>query len=263
MQADRKRYLIVLRQRILDSFENADWDYIEQLRQQSEVLRYYPKLLLNLSKENEDYPGEVLSILRFVASSDPGTFKRIESYVVLRLLDRREQRRGFVAPTIFGIPELPVVPDLVAVVMPLRKDFSSVFKSVEMACSGAQLHCRRGHDVWEDSAPMQDVFNLVFHSGIVVADFTGKNPNVMYETGIAHTLGKHVVPISQSLDDVPFDLIHHHVVRYSADPDGLVMLQSRLEELLNLIMAPAVAETQIMEGMGADIAKVVPIRQRN
>jgi hypothetical protein len=29
---------------------------------------------------------------------------------------------------------------------------------------------------------------------IVVVDFDTRNPNVFYETGIAHTLGKHVVP---------------------------------------------------------------------
>ena len=40
----------------------------------------------------------------------------------------------------------------------------------------------------------------------MVVDFSGKNANVMYETGIAHTLGKKVIPITQRIDDIPSDM---------------------------------------------------------
>lgn len=33
---------------------------------------------------------------------------------------------------------------------------------------------------------------------MVIADLTGKNPNVFYETGIAHTLGLEVIQITGS-----------------------------------------------------------------
>jgi len=39
-----------------------------------------------------------------------------------------------------------------------------------------------------------------------IADCTGRNPNVFYEIGIAHTLGRNVVMITEA--DVPFDLRH-------------------------------------------------------
>jgi hypothetical protein len=69
---------------------------------------------------------------------------------------------------------------------------------------------------------------LVFRAGAVVVDFTGKNPNVMYETGIAHTLGKIVVPVTQSLDDVPFDMKHHRVQKYLPNTQGLEELRTKL-----------------------------------
>jgi len=254
---DLTRRLVALQKSIVESFDSADWTHVEQLRQQSGVLRYYPKLFHNLSREHRSYPVDVFSVLKFIAANDPVTFSRIESCVVLRILDRRENRRVSVAPKFFTIPALPVVWDLVAVVMPLHRDFSRVFEAIELACGGTHLHCRRGDDVWDDSAAMQDVFNLIFHSGIVVADFSGKSANVMYEIGMAHTLGKHVVPISQSLDDVPFELISHRVIKYSPDPDGLLVLQARLEETLRQVTPPA------MDDIGAAPAKVVPIRQRS
>ena len=43
---------------------------------------------------------------------------------------------------------------------------------------------------------------------------------MFYETGIAHTLGKHVIPITQSSDDVPFDLRHHRYILYTTTVRG-------------------------------------------
>jgi hypothetical protein len=72
----------------------------------------------------------------------------------------------------------------------------------------------------------------------VVVDFTGKNPNVMYEMGIAHTLGKHVVPITQSVEDVPFDIRHHRVLKYLPNAEGLAALQASLSPPLASLASP-------------------------
>ena len=70
---------------------------------------------------------------------------------------------------------------------------------------------------------------------MVIVDFTGKNPNVMYETGIAHTLGKTVIPITQSLDDIPSDLGHHRALKYYPNEEGLRNLSNELYKRLNVI----------------------------
>ena len=59
------------------------------------------------------------------------------------------------------------------------------------------MRCLRADDIWEESTIIQDIFSLILRCEVVVIDCSGKNPNVMYEMGIAHTLGKHVVPITQ------------------------------------------------------------------
>lgn len=73
---------------------------------------------------------------------------------------------------------------------------------------------------------------MIYRAGIVIVDLTCMNPNVIYETGIAHTLGRPVVPISQSIDDVPFDLKHHRVQKYSENSRGLKDLRSSLRTKL-------------------------------
>jgi hypothetical protein len=49
---------------------------------------------------------------------------------------------------------------------------------------------------------------------VVVADLTGKNANIFYEVGIAHTLEKPVLLLAQPMSDVPFDLRHKRVLLY-------------------------------------------------
>lgn len=68
-----------------------------------------------------------------------------------------------------------------------------------------------------------------------MVDFTGKNPNVTYETRIAHTLGKHVIPITQSLADladVPFDMRHHRALAYLPNAEGFAALEAALGKKL-------------------------------
>lgn len=43
----------------------------------------------------------------------------------------------------------------------------------------------------------------------------------MYETGISNILGKTVVPITQSISDIPSDLGHHRALIYLANEQGL------------------------------------------
>jgi hypothetical protein len=59
----------------------------------------------------------------------------------------------------------------------------------------------------------------------------------MYETGIAHTLGKLVIPISQSLDDVPFDMAHHRILKYLANGEGIEDMVVKLANKLRQVSA--------------------------
>ena len=68
--------------------------------------------------------------------------------------------------------------------------------------------CKRADDIWNHDAIIQDVVSLICKSSVVICDLTGKNANVFYEAGIAHSLGKDGMLITQSASYVPFDLRH-------------------------------------------------------
>jgi hypothetical protein len=142
----------------------------------------------------------------------------------------RPERRITFAPNVFDIPPTSVEQDLIAVMMPFNPAFSPIYNAIKDACGRARVWCLRADDIWEQSSIIQDVFNLVFRAQLIIVDFSGKNPNVMYETGIAHTLGKTVIPISQVRADIPFDLQHHRVLSYFPNAQGLADLTNALHE---------------------------------
>jgi hypothetical protein len=51
------------------------------------------------------------------------------------------------------------------------------------------------------------------NSRVVVADLTGRNPNVFYELGIAHSFGKPLISIAESASVLPFDTKDERVIQ--------------------------------------------------
>jgi hypothetical protein len=67
---------------------------------------------------------------------------------------------------------------------------------------------------------------------LVIADCNEKNPNVFYEIGIAHTVGKKVILITRSEKDIPSDIKHFDYIEYMYDPEGAQKLIDTLRKFL-------------------------------
>lgn len=140
-------------------------------------------------------------------------------------------------PNVFQIPEHEnVEPTLASAMMPFDAAFNAVYDAIRQAADNAGLRCRRADDIWENAAIIQDVVSLIDRSRVVVCDCSGRNPNVFYEAGIAHTLGREVILITQSEHDIPFDLRHLRHVRYLNNAEGRTeltrLLQARMQTIL-------------------------------
>jgi hypothetical protein len=98
------------------------------------------------------------------------------------------------------------------------------------------LVCERGDDVFGSNVVMEDIITSIKKSHLIIADLTRKNPNVFYEVGIAHTLGKQVLLLAQSIDDVPFDLRHRRVLLYQYTPHGCKRLEKLLKEKMTQLL---------------------------
>lgn len=143
-------------------------------------------------------------------------------------------------PEIFKVPDKPQNPRLVAVMMPFNVAFRGTYDSIKRVTDYMSLECLRADDIWNNSTFMQDIFDLIFRARVIVVDFTARNPNVMYETGIAHTLGKTVIPITQSIADIPSDLGHHRALKYLPNEEGYRDLSNELYKRLKVVTGSSV-----------------------
>jgi hypothetical protein len=142
-----------------------------------------------------------------------------------------------IRPSVFRVPSGSIENDLVSAMMPFEMSFDRVYNAVKAACGTAALRCLRADDIWDEAEVIQDIFSLIYRSRIVVCDFTGRNPNVFYEAGIAHTLGKTVIPIVQSTDDIPFDLRHFRFIKYLNNGEGREALTKAISAKLAAIIS--------------------------
>ena len=61
---------------------------------------------------------------------------------------------------------------------------------------------------------MEIVWKEINEASFIVADVSNSNPNVLYEVGIAHTLGKEVVILTDKSTEVPFDIRKNRYIEY-------------------------------------------------
>ncbi len=141
-----------------------------------------------------------------------------------------------ISPRVFTLPTSVPEPDLVAVMMPFA-GFDAVYDALKSAAAAADMRCQCADDIWEDDAIMTDVVSLIWRSSVVISDLTGRNANVFYETGIAHTLGRDLIQITQAAADVPFDLQSLRYVKYLPNGEGLQALQAAVTSRLRTLLA--------------------------
>ena len=104
------------------------------------------------------------------------------------------------------------------VIMPFSRDFDDVYASikstVERALAGNSGRCHR----LDESRPAGRITDRLLvelrAASFCIADLTGSKPNVMWEVGYAMAMAKPTVIITQSLQDLPFDLKDMQTLQY-------------------------------------------------
>lgn len=119
---------------------------------------------------------------------------------------------------------------------PFQEPFNSIYKDhVRVSANSMGFTIDRADEIYGTQPIIEDIWEAINCAEIVIADVTGRNPNVMYEIGMAHTVGKPVVIITQSIEDVPFDLRHHRCIVYAYTPPGCRELQEKIEGTLRFL----------------------------
>ena len=245
MDKAQGKELLEIKNIIVNQFGQSEWLELGFYLGCNDLVQNHPRLLRSLSFGDEDYEGNVLSVLDDMIKQNPENFKEIKIYLsdkysapqvseyISTAHEEMPKRMITFSPQVFNIPTKSQNDKLVTVMLPFTQQ--AAFASVKNACDNLGLECKKADDIWENSTFIQDIFELIFTSKVMVADFTGKNPNVFYEVGIAHTLGKTVIPITQSINDVPSDLRHHRALVYYPNEQGYEDLTNEIYKRLRTL----------------------------
>ncbi|MEW8505243.1 MAG: hypothetical protein AB2598_00940 [Candidatus Thiodiazotropha sp.] len=170
------------------------------------------------------------------------TLGKIQAALGISLKDiiNRNDDGQFTVKPVFGKPHDPHCATELFVLMPFLEKMQPVYDDhIKSVAERLSLSVARADDFFSTESVMQEVWNAICSAEILIADCTGRNPNVFYEIGLAHTMGKPVVLITQDETDIPFDLRHRRYIVYEYTPRGMKKFEKQLCEALKTIRMTA------------------------
>lgn len=149
---------------------------------------------------------------------------------------------------VFDGRELIQEDDLAFVLMPYTRPWSQgVWRALKRGIAGARLRPLRAKEM-RGPVIMEDIWSGILRARIIVADVSGRNPNVYYEVGVAHTVGKQILFVCQPRQRIPFDTSQFRHLRYRPTTKGLARLANELRETLAESAPPATKAQRVIPG---------------
>ena len=149
---------------------------------------------------------------------------------------KNEESSLQINPTLFHTRNLKIRNDLCFVLMPFEPPFHRIFNEhLKPILETRFKNVQKADDIYKSTPIIEDIWILINRARLIIADVTNKKSNVFYELGIAHTVGKEVIIITQNEKDIPFDIKHIRYIRYSDDANGWTDLKEKLKKYLESI----------------------------
>lgn len=162
---------------------------------------------------------KVLVVNRVLRRGQIGAFLRGESGCAIRNLVVTDH-----SPTCF-------------VIMQFTDEFDILFKDViRPVCESYGYRVVRGDDFYTSGQIMEDVTQSIQSATLIIADVTPNNPNVFYELGFAHAIGKPTILLSdKKRDRLPFDISGFRALFYDNTIGGKAVVETRLKQHLDAL----------------------------
>jgi hypothetical protein len=124
------------------------------------------------------------------------------------------------------------------VVMQFTDEFNALYNEViKPTCEKYGLTAIRGDDIYSSGLILDDIVRSIQECFVIIADITPNNPNVFYEVGYAHGMGKATILLSdRKRDKLPFDISGFRTLYYDNTIGGKTAIEDRLSKHLKAIM---------------------------
>jgi len=128
--------------------------------------------------------------------------------------------------------------DVCFVIMPFGGWGDDYYESIyRPAIESAGLEIHRADDLFRPSTIVNDIWTYTKRARLLLADLSGKNPNVFYELGLAHALAKPAILVAESMEEIPFDLRALRVITYDKhDPEWGRLLRDKVKTSIKEVL---------------------------
>jgi hypothetical protein len=138
------------------------------------------------------------------------------------------------SPVVSKEPRIRQFLDTCFVMMPFGAWFDRYYQEIYIpAIKEAGFEPVRADELFTTGSVVEQIWEQIEKAKLLLADLSGKNPNVFYELGLAHAAKKPVVFTSAQVEDVPFDHRHLRVIIYEIrEPEWAARLKQSVTDYL-------------------------------
>ncbi len=123
------------------------------------------------------------------------------------------------------------------VLMPFDDGFEDIYKQgIKSVADECGVVAERVDEQTFSDRILDQIYKQIDAADFIIADMTGRNPNVFYEVGYAHAKDKLCTLLTSDANDIPFDLKHHRHIIYNG---SITTLKERLSKELEWLKAEA------------------------
>lgn len=133
------------------------------------------------------------------------------------------------------------IPNTAFIIMRINKDIpelEDVHGTIKEVCNRFGIHAERADDIEHSDRITDLILNKIKSSEFLIADLSGERPNVYYEIGFAHALGKRPILFRKMGTALHFDLSIHNVPEYKNLSELKTMLTKRFEAIMGKEISP-------------------------
>lgn len=111
---------------------------------------------------------------------------------------------------------------------PIRRHIEGIIDAAIVPVLNDEFEIVVAHRIHTTGTITKQIIAEIYSADLVIANLTGRNPNVMYELALRHCIGTPLITIADQETSLPADIISERTIFYKNDAQGVLDLRDEL-----------------------------------